>query len=86
MTLKQRFIEAIQKGELGRIEDRGVIVSLQEFKSYFPDIKSQYSMSFLPAATIEPGQMSMTHTKFVFRVRKGVYLVHEDALQEKHPI
>ena len=81
MTLKQRFITAIREGELGTIEDRGVMVTLKEFKSYFPDIKSQYRMSFLPAATIEPGQMSMSHTKFVFRVRKGVYLVHQDALE-----
>jgi len=37
-------------------------------------------MSFLPAATIEPRQVSMSHTKFVFRIRKGVYRLHEDAL------
>ena len=81
MTLKQRFIEAIQQGDLGTIEDRGVMVTLKEFRAYFGDVKSQYIMSFLPAATIEPGQVTMSHTKFVFRVAKGVYLVHEDALQ-----
>ncbi|MFK5915472.1 MAG: hypothetical protein QM484_13960, partial [Woeseiaceae bacterium] len=64
------------------IEDRGVIVTLKEFRDYFSDIKTQYSMSFLPAATIEPGQVSISHTKFVFRIRKGVYLVHEDALEQ----
>ena len=78
--LKERFLEAIQEGQLGHVEDRGVIVTLQEFKSYFTDVQSQYNMSFLPAATIEPGRVTMSHTKFVFRISKGVYLVHEDAL------
>jgi len=80
-ALKQRFIEAVKNGHLGHIDDRGTIVTLKEFKGYFSDIKSQYSMSFLPAATLEPGQLTMSHTKFVFRIRKGVYRVHEDALE-----
>lgn len=83
MTLKQRFLEAVKEGELGTLDDSGVMVTFKEFKSHFPDIKSQYIMSFLPAATIEPGQLSMSHTKFVFRIRKGVYRVHEDALQAR---
>jgi len=80
MTLKDRFIKAIQSGELGRVEEQGVIVTLKEFKAYFSDVETQYNMSFLPAATIEPGRSAMSHTKFVFRLRKGVYLVHGDVL------
>lgn len=79
--LKERFLSAVNNGELGSVDDRGVIVTLKEFKRHFTDIKTQYVTSFLPAATIEPGQVSMTHTKFVFRLRKGVYLVHCDALE-----
>jgi len=79
--LKDRFLEAVVKGALGRIENRGVIVTLKEFKAYFSDIKSDYVNSFLPAATFEPGQSTVTHTKFLFRVRRGVYLVHPDALR-----
>ncbi len=81
LKLKQRFIEAIKKGELGHVGESGVTVTLKEFKAYFSDIKTQYSQSFLPAATIEPGQLSMSHTRFVFRIRKGVYRVHSDALK-----
>ena len=81
MTIKQRFLDAIVKGELGSIEDMGVIVTLKEFKAYFQDINARYSNSFLPAAVIETGQSSITHTKFVFRIRKGVYLVHPDAIE-----
>jgi len=80
-TLKQRFIEAVKSAELGHITEPGIIVTQKEFKRYFSDIKNQYVTSFLPAATIEPGQISISHTKFVFRLRKGVYLLHEDLLR-----
>ena len=78
--LKDRFIEAIVSGELGVIEDQGIVFTLKEFKLLFSDIKTDYINSFLPAATIEPGRESMTHTKYLFRIRKGVYRVHPDVL------
>lgn len=78
--LKDRFLMAVVNGELGRQENSGVVVSLKEFKAHFNDIKSDYINSFLPAATIEPGQRSVTNTKYVFRVKKGVYLVHPEVL------
>jgi hypothetical protein len=81
MTIKKRFLDAVIKGELGSVEDVGIIVTLHEFKMYFKDINTQYSNSFLPAAVIENGQRSITHTKFLFRLRKGVYLVHPDAIE-----
>jgi len=31
MTLKERFIEAVKNGELGRVEDQGITLTLQEF-------------------------------------------------------
>jgi hypothetical protein len=31
--LKDRFLEAIDKGELGSTDDEGIIVTLKEFKS-----------------------------------------------------
>jgi len=81
--LKNRFIEAVKNGELGTIDDRGVVFTLREFKAVFSDIKSDYINSFLPAATIEPGRKMLTHTKFLFRIRKGVYRVHPDMLQNE---
>jgi len=80
--LKERFLEAVVKGELGRPENSGVVVTLKEFKAYFSDIKTQYVSSFMPAAAFQPGQTTVTHTKFLFRVRRGVYLVHADAIAE----
>ena len=82
MTLKERFLDAVSNGYLGEVDDFGVVVSLKQFKTYFKDVKSDYINSFLPAAVIEIGQQSTTHTKYVFRVRKGLYRVHPDALQQ----
>lgn len=81
MTLKQRFLNAIILGELGSKEDRGIVVTLGEFKNHFKDINTRYITSFLPAAVIETGQYSITHTKFLFRIKKGIYLVHPDAIK-----
>jgi len=78
--LKDRFLEAVAKGELGSVENSGTVVTLKEFKMHFSDIKTDYINSFLPAATLQPGQSSASHTRYLFRVRKGTYLVHPDAL------
>jgi hypothetical protein len=80
VTLKQRFLYAVYMGELGSVDDQGTVVTLRQFKAYFKDIKTRYRTSFLPAAAIEVGQHTMTHTKFVFRISKGVYRVHPDAV------
>ena len=78
--LKDRFLEAVANGELGTPENDGIVVTLKEFKAYFSDIKTDYINSFLPAATFEPGQNTVTHTKYLFRMRKGAYLLHPDIL------
>ena len=83
LLLKNRLIEAVINGELGSIEDQGIVFTLKEFKSVFHDIKTDYINSFLPAATIEPGRETMTRTKYLFRIRKGVYRVHPDALDDE---
>lgn len=51
--LKQRFLDAVNCGELGTIDDYGVVVTVKEFKNYFRDIKTDYIGSFMPAAAIE---------------------------------
>ena len=81
LHLKDRFLAAVVNGDLGVLEERGFVVTLKEFKAYFSDIKTDYINSFLPAAAIEPGQMSATHTKYIFRIKSGVYLVHGDAIE-----
>jgi len=78
--LRSRFINAIASGELGRVDEQGIIFTLKEFKLYFAEIKTDYINSFLPASTIETGRIEMSHTKFLFRIRKGVYRVHPGLL------
>ena len=78
--LKIRFLAAIARGELGTVESRGVVVTLKEFKAYFKDIKTDYINSFLPAATIDPGRSLVTHTKYLYRVSSGVYLLPMEVL------
>jgi len=79
-SLRSRFINAIDSGALGRVDESGTIFTLKEFKLYFSEIKTDYINSFLPASTIEMGRVDMTHTKFLFRIRKGVYRVHPQLL------
>jgi len=79
-SLKSRFINAIATGKLGKVDEQGITFSLKEFKACFAEIKTDYINSFLPASTIESGRVEMSHTKFLFRIRKGVYRVHPDLL------
>jgi len=80
MSLKLRFLEAVSSGQLGKVTEFGTIVTVAEFKTYFNDINAHYIASFLPAAVIEQGQHSITHTRYIFRVSAGVYCVHPDVL------
>ena len=82
MQLKERFLNAVVLCKLGKRDENGVLVELQEFIKYFSDIPKNYAHAFLPAATIEIGQYSMTNTKYVFRVKKGIYRVHPDAINQ----
>jgi hypothetical protein len=83
MQMKERFLNAIIAGELGKQSDFGVIVTLKEFKQYFQDTHTGYVNSFLPAAVIETGQYSVTPTRYVFRVKNGVYRVHPQAIADQ---
>jgi len=83
MLMKERFLNAVIAGKLGKPDEYGVIIKLSEFKKYFCDVKTLYINSFLPAAVIETGQYNITHTKYIFRVKKGIYRVHPDAIEEQ---
>jgi len=82
LTLRQRFLAAVCTGQLGTQSDSGVVMTLKEFKAFFPDVNRNYAGSFLPAATLEAGRLQMTHTKYLMRLRKGVYRVHADVFDD----
>ncbi len=83
MTLKDRLITAINAGELGHKDKHGVFFTKKEFAAYFSDITERYTSAFLPAATIGEGRAWASHTKYLFRIGKGVYRVHPDMLEKK---
>jgi len=81
MTLKEQFLSAVVAGKLGSRDPQGeTIVTLQEFKHYFAEVKPSYSGIFLSGSVIETGQYTPTHSRFVFRIAKGVYKIHPAAL------
>lgn len=80
MILKERFFSAVNAGELGYRDEYGIVVELKAFKRYFSDVPRSYVNAFLPAATIEPGRTFITDTKYLYRIRPGVYRLHQDAL------
>ncbi|HED35225.1 MAG TPA: hypothetical protein ENJ08_13595 [Gammaproteobacteria bacterium] len=80
-TLRQRFLAAVRSGELGRPGENGVELTVKEFKALFREVNHNYLGSFLSAATLEKGRLQMTHTQYVFRLRKGVYRVHPDVFK-----
>lgn len=80
VTLKERFLTAVRQGDIGESTELGAIVTVGEFKAYFKDINEGYAETFLPSAVIEAGQYSVSQTRFVFRVKNGVYRVHPQAL------
>lgn len=79
--LKVRFFKAIMAGELGSNDKLGITITLKEFINYFTDIKPAYLNYFLPAATIEKDRTAANHTKYLFRVKRGIYRLHPEAIK-----
>ena len=79
-NLKMRFLKAVLAGELGSNDKQGITVTSKEFISYFNDIHPGYVKKFLPAATIEKGRTEASYTQYIFRVRRGVYRLHSQAI------
>ncbi|VAW69069.1 hypothetical protein MNBD_GAMMA10-545 [hydrothermal vent metagenome] len=81
MLLKDRFLNAIIAGDLGKRDEYGdIVVELSEVREYFSDIKTSYVGSFLPASTVEAGRTEATSKRFLFRIGYGIYRVHPDAI------
>ncbi len=79
--LKHQFLDAVISGDLGTYTERGLIVTSKEFVSYFMDEnKKQYLRCYLPSVSIEVGRHEMKHNKYLFRMGRGVFKIHEDAI------
>ena len=84
IKMKDRFLNAIIMGELGTKDSAGFVVTLCEFKQYFrSEIKSSYIETFLPSVVIERGCSSITPVRYLNKVRRGVYHVGFDVVEEQ---
>ncbi len=84
IKMKDRFLNAIIMGELGIKDSTGFVVTLREFKQYFwPKIKSNYVETFLPSVVIEKGRSSVTPTRYLDRIGKGIYHIGFDVVKEQ---
>lgn len=82
MEIRQQFIEAINNGDLGSIDDSGVIVTLSELEQRFSSMEAASMQEFLPSIIIPDGQTRVTKQQFLFQLKDGVYRVHPDALDD----
>jgi len=81
--LKHYLLDAVISGDIGERTDNGLIVTTKEFVQFFEDkhqSKKDYFRSYLPSVSIEAGRRDMRHNKFLFKVGRGIYKVHEDAI------
>jgi hypothetical protein len=81
--LKQHFLDAVISGGIGKRTENGLVITTKEFVQYFEDklsSKNNYLRSYLPSVSIEAGRHEMNHNKFLFKIGRGIYKIHEDAI------
>lgn len=77
MKLRERFLDAIIDGKIGK----GLVVTRQEFMQYFSSDNAATTGVFLSNSEMESGILhSPTYTHFTQRISEGVYRVHPNAL------
>ena len=82
MKIKHLFLDAISNGDLGSVDDNGIIVTLKDLEKTFPQINTQYIHAFLPKATLSQNEHQMTQNKFLYRICESAYRVHPDAVED----
>lgn len=85
--LKHQFLDAVISGGIGTQTERGLIVTTKEFVLYFEDktkSKIDYLRSYLPSVSIEAGRQEMKHNRYLFRIGRGIFKIHEDAIDRHH--
>lgn len=80
MTLRERFLDALIDGHIGR---NGVITR-REFMTFFSEENPLTTGCFLSNSEMTSGVVhSPNYTHFTIRVSKGAYRVHEEAIRER---
>ncbi len=81
--LKHHFLDAVVTGEIGRRTEKGLIITTREFVQYFEnkyESKCDYLRSYLPSVSIEAGRHDMKHNKYLFKIGRGIFKIHDDAI------
>ena len=83
--LKHQFLDAVISGELGTQTERGMMVTTKEFVQYFiHESKKSYLRCYLPSVSIETGRYEMKHNKYLFKIGRGIFKIHEDAITKHY--
>lgn len=80
MSLRERFLDAMIDGELGR----GLVISRHDFMAHFHGDNTATTGVFLSNSEVVTGAPhSPTYTHFTQRVSDGVYRVLPEALEAR---
>lgn len=80
MTLRNRFLDAIIDGQIGR----GIVVTRQELIQHFHNDNELTTGCFLSNSEINTGAPhSPTYNHFTMRIGEGTYRIHPQALLER---
>ena len=80
MTLRERLLDAILDGKIGK----GLVVTRQELMSHFDDVNSATTGVLLSNSEMTTGvPHSPTYTHFTQRISEGQYRIHPSALAER---
>ena len=81
--LKHYLLDAVISGEIGEHTEKELIVTTKEFVDYIAGKHqggNDYCRSYLPSVSIEAGRRERKHNKFLFKVGRGIYKIHENAI------
>lgn len=80
MTLRERFLDALIDGQVGK----DGVITRREFMAYFSDENPLTTGCFLSNSEMTSGTAhSPNYNHFTIRVKKGIYRLHDEAIEER---
>lgn len=76
MKLRELFLHAVNDGDIGMIDDSGVVITLKDLETRFPEIDARYFHHFLPASTLLNADQTISSEKFLIKIDADTYRVH----------
>ncbi len=82
MRLRELFLHAVNEGNIGTIDDAGVVITLKDLEACFPDINVRYFHHFLPASSLQNTQQNISAEKFLIQINSDTYRVHPEYFEK----